>query len=201
MTKEQQDLAYGCLPKEVREEIKKEYQRCNCGSYIEDLLEDLFGHHNLTSDTEPSELVFTERVKLQEMFEIGDRSSCSTLAALFGDKCLPDKPSVQAEPKFKVGDIVENAFCDSEHLTIIEVIVTPNKVNFQYKVKEYPYLWNECELEPYTEPETKDNAQQNGWDEDFKKMNECFEKIQKTLSSLCDTFGKLEANVNKLNRL
>lgn len=59
------------------------------------------------------------------------------------------------------------------------------------------YWARESDLVPYTEPETEDNY----WEDDFKKMNECFEKIQRTLASLCETWGKIEDGINKLNRL
>lgn len=59
MNKEQQDLAWACLPKEVRDYIRKDYNDF-CRRYKEnnsnlsrgaiDTLEDLFGKHNLTSN-------------------------------------------------------------------------------------------------------------------------------------------------------
>ena len=55
MNKEQQDLAWACLPKEVRKEIRAEYLNAIEGSDLESFLQDFFGHHNLTSDTEPED--------------------------------------------------------------------------------------------------------------------------------------------------
>lgn len=135
MTKEQQDLSWASLPKEVREEIRNRYK-----GWIESLsmelevilYSDLFGAHNLTSDTEPPELLFVEREKIVELYSAlskehdiyakgtTDRISLggrlAMIQEIFGDKCLPDKdiskmetttqPSVQVEPKFPIGSIV-----------------------------------------------------------------------------------------------
>ncbi|MDE7180072.1 MAG: hypothetical protein K2N88_02605 [Muribaculaceae bacterium] len=106
MTKEQQDLAWACLPKETRDEIKFYYQHCSCGSEMESMLEDLFGSHNLTSNTEPEEMLRVERKKVQQLHEeyknLITPTTCPVdkaayggvllaLQTLFGDKCLPDK--------------------------------------------------------------------------------------------------------------
>lgn len=65
MNKELQNKAWAVLPKEFREEVKKLYTDVldaiksddpddrKWGYYRINLLEDLFGKHNLTSDTEP----------------------------------------------------------------------------------------------------------------------------------------------------
>lgn len=61
MTKEQQQLLWACLPKEARDEIRKDYNSYESshsvdfnGGYAE-ALEIYFGEHNLTSDTEPED--------------------------------------------------------------------------------------------------------------------------------------------------
>lgn len=64
MNKELQDLLWQCLPKEARQEIKERYEGWNraIGFGIECILyNDLFGSHNLTSDTEPSEYICVEK--------------------------------------------------------------------------------------------------------------------------------------------
>ena len=123
MDKETQDLAWQSLPKEVREEIKRHYQSYSCNIYTQALFEDVFGN-NLTSDTEPEEMLsctlkdIRERWKLNEDILTSDPTNNialgikSVLLGLFGDKCLPDKkpeqPSAQAEPKDKVDSLDAN---------------------------------------------------------------------------------------------
>ena len=85
MKKELQDLAWSCLPKEFKEEVKKEYARCvaidadddpNLPAYIVGsaisrmaLLEKLFGEHNLTSDAEGEEMLMVEKRKVQDVYK------------------------------------------------------------------------------------------------------------------------------------
>lgn len=80
MTKEQQDLTWKCLPKEVRKEIKEYYQiLCNqkeeyinlhfenaCSKVQERMvtLEYLFDKDNITSNTEIEEMLVVERSKV-----------------------------------------------------------------------------------------------------------------------------------------
>lgn len=81
MNKELQDLVWSILPKEFKEEVKKEYAKCvaididdnpNLPAYAVEsaisrraLLEMLFGHHNLTSDAEGEEMLMISRKKVQ----------------------------------------------------------------------------------------------------------------------------------------
>lgn len=107
MTKELQDLAWSVLPKEFKEEVKKEYRK---GYVCETLtmLITLFGHHNLTSDAEGEEMLTVPRKRVQAFFmnfkcEKSDAKSTfdkvslgarmSMLHELFGSKCLPDDSS------------------------------------------------------------------------------------------------------------
>lgn len=99
---------------------------------------------------------------------------------LFGAKCLPDDvdslsqnppencdnenlistdDNKPVEPKFKysIGQKVKSAYAD-EVLTIKEHCGRVGNDNV-YKVEEYAYTWNECELLPYTEPK-KDKAEE-----------------------------------------
>lgn len=109
MNKKLQDLAWQCLTREVRDEIKERYKILSTSFLTERYMElrNTFGHHNLTSDIEPPELLFVERKKVQEYKSDVDYGcacsfdsayakgywygQCATLDKLFGDKCLPDK--------------------------------------------------------------------------------------------------------------
>lgn len=84
MNKETQDLAWACLPKEVRSKMseyyrtlisqKKEYISLNfenaCVKVKERMvvLEQFFGSHNLTSSTEPDEVLTILRKDIIEEF-------------------------------------------------------------------------------------------------------------------------------------
>lgn len=111
MNKELQDRAWAALPKETRKQIRQDYL---CGLYnIKNLLMDLFGLHNLTSDTEPEEVLCVERSKVQEMYAAQDEiirwsndgpkgyrnrieaeAVKLTLYEFFDKKCIPDKTDV-----------------------------------------------------------------------------------------------------------
>ena len=129
MTKEQQDLAWARLPKGARMEMRTNYP--SDGSEWEDgykaALKQYFGHHNLTSDTEPEEVLMVEKSKVQKLYSqlqkryeevktkptsknigqghdyiVSERNfvngAISELKLLFGDKCLPNKEE-QNSPK------------------------------------------------------------------------------------------------------
>lgn len=142
-----------------------------------DLLYELFGEHlhwqnNLTSDAEGEEMLMCDKSKVQEAYntskdivnneQYGTRQySIHTqimcvLENLFGSKCLPDELNednfAKSEPKFKygIGQKVKSV-CADEVLTIKEHCGRVGNDNV-YKVEEYAYTWNECELRPYTEP-------------------------------------------------
>lgn len=176
MDKEMQDKLWTSLPKEARIWIRKEYRHIlnklwQRSAYLRGrlrMMRDIYGEHNLTSHTEPEEVLTILRKDIIEEFNQAAADLSRTgnleykgkrelLKNLFGDKCLPDKliPSdsteLKSKPKFQVGDIVSNVYCKRERLTIAEICPILKNGNQQYRVKEYPYLWNECELEPYTE--------------------------------------------------
>lgn len=76
MNKSQQDLAWTCLPKEVRNHILGDYEyylnryeavKANTSKGAIDALEEIFGHHNLTSDIEPPEMMMVEKSKVTEL--------------------------------------------------------------------------------------------------------------------------------------
>lgn len=123
MDKTLQDLAWSCLPKEFKEEVKKEYRK---GYVCETLtmLITLFGHHNLTSDAEgEDEMLYVSSKQIDllqgEIFKaIMDAHDADdwqdaahyildvmprSFAALFGSKCLPDELNednfAKSEPK------------------------------------------------------------------------------------------------------
>lgn len=111
MTKELQDHVWSILPKEFKEEVKKEYRK---GYVCETLtmLITLFGHHNLTSDAEgEDEMLCVSRKDMQfyyQYYKIKRESESSAeqkayykgrtkvLLDLFGSKCLPDNVATSA---------------------------------------------------------------------------------------------------------
>lgn len=142
---------------------------------MKSLLAYLFGKHNLTSDAEGEEMLTVSRKRVQNIYaqcekiemddspnlpaETVDAASTkmALLTSLFGSKCLPDELNednfAKSEPKFKygIGQKVKSV-CADEVLTIKEHCGRVGNDNV-YKVEEYAYTWNECELRPYTEPE------------------------------------------------
>ena len=183
--KQVQDLAWKCLPKEIREHLKCVYKseyvsdRGYQPTRIMELLLSLFGHHNLTSDADPEEMLIVPRNKVQEKWQRAyeqeakyskaeqnpttreelyyNRGIMSVIDTLFGSKCLPDEPSSKQgndEPKFKysVGQKVILHFYGGEVSTITEAFNDGGVWN-KYKVKMLPTrVWNENELDPYEEP-------------------------------------------------
>lgn len=123
-----QDLAWRCLPREFKEEVKIYYQYAYVQYGKSDLyrgsanaIESLFGHHNLTSDAEgEDEMLYVSRKKLQYFYEslrkVGKNHAAFVLRSLFGSKCLPDEEQSAksahclepkpTEPKFKKWDKV-----------------------------------------------------------------------------------------------
>ena len=200
MTKEQQDHTWACLPKEVRKEIRTLYQHVSKNPRLDKYdsvylatLEDVFDKHNLTSDTEPEELLTAKKksvmtelcraVNLQndkeeDWIRAGEEIEF-TLTQLFGDKCLPDKElehgleqtSVQVEPKFHKGDkVVINKDC-----TYKGRICTINEVewcsgiqsyNYRFKTDEVLGTWCEDFLEPYTEENNEPMEEKESGKED-----------------------------------
>ena len=133
MEKKLQDLAWTSLPKEMRDKLIEWYQTFQYHTNFDNdpiaeaqmkLLEDLYGSHNLTSDTEPEEMLMVERKKVQEIYhqiklELGD-GGCSErqddinmekeslLHSLFGDKCLPDEKLTKSKQEMET-EIIEIA--------------------------------------------------------------------------------------------
>ena len=111
MTRQQQDLNWECLTKEVRDEIISNYYEVIENSTVPDMLyycqalEDIFGEHNLTSRIDPPEMLVIPRSVVIEYYtdskDMADKirneetkSICKAkmnlLENLFGYKCLPD---------------------------------------------------------------------------------------------------------------
>ena len=113
MTKELQNLAWSILPKEFKEEVKKYLATYKSAINTHDnVINYIFGEHNLTSDVEGAEMLTCEKSIAQDMaksaihsiqihdFE-GNTKASQNMAAfnrgikfaldqLFGSKCLPD---------------------------------------------------------------------------------------------------------------
>ena len=107
-----QDLAWTCLPKEFKEEVKFEYYRVATKAQKDEYdlgflhaHEGMFGIHNLTSDAEGEEMLMVSRKKVQELYAkfqhsfdnvVSDNlighytAKMGVLKALFGSKCLPE---------------------------------------------------------------------------------------------------------------
>ena len=141
MDKTLQDKAWGSLPaeflKKVREILNRKYSEwercpneCSEGIYcaIQSVFNSLFGEHNLTSDTEPEEMLCVKRSDIQELFHNigvaltnvslieGDQSyNCNNynmimerLKSLFDTKCLPDATSKKIDAADDCIDIAKS---------------------------------------------------------------------------------------------
>ena len=113
------DKAWACLPKEFKEGVKKDYKICSEGCRVvsagaEKLelrgcyreLEELFGHHNLTSDEEGEEILYVKASQAKELYQYAEEREkgrapreseeewyqgyMKAMQDLFGSKCLPD---------------------------------------------------------------------------------------------------------------
>lgn len=119
MEKATQDLAWACLPKEERNKIISAYacNRTSGNQYnmgYSDALRQLYGDLNLTSDTEPEEMLYCSRdfvigryrhLTSSIAWNEGDvrafQAETSLLKELFGDKCLPDAPNTPNSGELK----------------------------------------------------------------------------------------------------
>lgn len=145
--KETQRIAWSCLPKEFKEEVKEYYNNSPAlGAKAVLLLENLFGIHNLTSDAGgEDEMLCVKRKWVQEMYknncdEIRRENISSSdkdcyeyanevLKTLFGSKCL---------------------LPDEEYTTCVHASGTVCK---HYNHEEHHCsLHGECKFETYTEP-------------------------------------------------
>lgn len=106
MTDEERNLAWKCLPKEARDEIRSIVKDGGMG--IHGMFDLVFGG-NVTSETEPKEMLFVKREDVIKLYLKAKEASISSysddinwgiwrinlLETLFNDKCLPDKESQQ----------------------------------------------------------------------------------------------------------
>lgn len=165
MDRELIDRTWRLLPKEFKEEVKKHYQHTDCGSYAEDMLESIFGDHNLTSDAEGEEEMLTvPKEKVQFMFDELE-STCIydefdrgyktgkgfILHSLFGSKCLPDEKPKPVKPKFHVGHKVKLKG-KGYGFEITAVEKWDDCDEYMYKLAGWKHSYRESDLEPYTEP-------------------------------------------------
>lgn len=103
MNKELIDRAWACLPREFKEEVKKEYYHDDSNPFELAQLEAIFGIHNLTSDAEGEELLTCEKYKVEEALNYCDELDSISgshnmlnwgkqmIVYLFGSKCLLDE--------------------------------------------------------------------------------------------------------------
>ena len=177
ISKEQQDLLWAIIPKDIKDNIKKIYtahtKRQNITSQ-DTLLDNLFGRENLESDTEPEEMLMVSKKQVltelcraanlqndkeEDWIRAGEEIEF-TLTQLFGDKCLPDKElghgleqtvqesvQVESKPKFKVGQPVR--VLAERAFGRIEKIETYDEEDNTYRLEYLPDFWFEpSDLEP-----------------------------------------------------
>lgn len=120
------DLAWQVLPKEFKEEVKKEY-KYETSLSRKSLMDHIFGHDNLTSDAEgEDEMLCVSRKEIQQLVAANDvvileaagidnietiqaKTVNTILNRLFGSKCLLDENKECSNPsvvncKHKHGD-------------------------------------------------------------------------------------------------
>lgn len=151
-------------------------------------------------DAEGEEMLKVSRKQVQNLYNYhksrGHHLAGESLIKLFGSKCLPDEAAVaenatttepkSAEPKFKysIGQKVKSIYAD-EVLTIKEHCGRVRHDNV-YKVEEYAYTWNECELRPYTEPDTSHETPVCENHSDDTSQKEANVNSNRNLSKDCD---------------
>lgn len=102
MDKELIDIAWRCLPRDFREEVKKEWKKTD-NNTAKLTIEYFFSKHNLTLDAEgEGEVLYVSRKKVQELYDLvyeiyADGTKewyqgyMKAMHDLFGSKCLPDE--------------------------------------------------------------------------------------------------------------
>lgn len=204
MDKTLQTTAWNCLPREFREEVKKEW---SCIDDVDRLphdaflrgkyqqMRDLFGIHNLTSDAEgeDDEVLTVSRKDMQFYYQYYKAKSkaepsaeqkayykgrTKVLLDLFGSKCLPDDTNLSEK---LTGS--EPKFRKDEKVRIkgvagfdvIKAIYGTGKDGYRYELVNEIAIYDESDLEPYTEPT------------DFgKEVNFSTKKQSRNLSQNCD---------------
>ena len=128
MTIELQNKVWSILPKEFKEEVKRMHRIAD--SDVDQMivmitLENVFGHHNLTSDEEGEEMLTVKRSDVINEFDKLHKLSykaadlqlgLNAFRTLFGSKCLPGKLNednfAKSEPKFNIKNNKEMNFCE-----------------------------------------------------------------------------------------
>lgn len=177
MNKELQDLAWSVLPKEFKEEVKKEYHRILNGSWSVSsylrgrlrILREIFGIHNLTSDNE---------------------------------KISEPKPS---EPRFKVGDKVVVSYClEHDKIGRIQEVLYDGCYDVDYGggCTGHPII--EGRLEPYTEPEeeSRNLSQETAiCDKQFDNILKDSFRSERRLNIATQILSSILSNQRMLNNL
>lgn len=207
MTTKQQDLLWSVLSKEERRRnrdgYKAEVKVLSYNSGFNDALDSIFGHHNLTSDTEPEDMLIVDKKTITDIYEANERiidspqwtesrkdiatHVNSLFETIFGDKCLPDKElehrleqsvqaSVQVEPKLRVklGDKVRVK--GEDKVREVYRILPDGRIMFGDKGSTYSVE----DLEPYTE-ENKETIVSKGDTKDDTK-----ETMEEKELNLCE---------------
>lgn len=119
MNKELQDLAWSCLPKEFKEEVKKMRYNKDFTNEQKTMIRLLFGDDNLASDAVGEEMLTVEKSRVQQQYNranqlqgdsdpkwnlVGDQIA-RVLSGLFGSKCLPDENFSNIERLEKNGKV------------------------------------------------------------------------------------------------
>ena len=233
MIKEQQDLNWACLPKEARKEIRlfweldtlpvhPDYDSDSVAEGAAYILTELFGYHNLTSDTEPEEVLMVSRKEVQDRVKTfsnpnwasneeetyGAQLVIDTLDLLFGDKCLPDKEvltaknvteSVIAQPKtLNVGDKVKIIGSGTEAGKakigeVGEILDIDTQNNACFVLYRKGQDWvRACDLEPYTE-ENKETME-----EKQSSLDADFKRANEILDKMQKTVAKIYDSYGKM---
>ena len=156
MTKELIDLAWRCLPKEFKEEVKELYEHEN--EVIVPIsgvttLNKIFGYHNPTSDAEGEEMLYCDKSVVQSMaksaihsIQIHDykgntiasqnmatfnRGMMCALETLFGSKCLPDEKINPESLVTTIKDSMEHPLPDK---ILLDGIAEPKPAEPKFKV-------------------------------------------------------------------
>ena len=149
MNKELQRRNWACLPKETRDKVKVEIRQKVYP--VKNYLIDIFGYHNIISDTEPEEMLHARRTDVMNAYKFATRCSPShhdkdywdgvaqTLGNLFGDKCLPDE-----DPETKSKEAKE-----TQNLSLPDEQSTENKEPMEEKELNLCELLKGCEGEEF----------------------------------------------------
>lgn len=128
MNKELQNLAWRCLPKEFKEEVKKMYCTPGHSAEVYTLLQNLFGAGNLTSDAEGEEMLMCKKSKVMKLYNKFQKDgtfvslyAAGVLDTLFGSKCLPDDTIDDTKDETKEPKPAEPEKNDSEILHVESV--------------------------------------------------------------------------------